>query len=300
MKLRNNDSASAGFTLIEVIVTLVVVAIVAAMMASYYGTSITQSSLPIFRLKAAARLNDVLEKITGQYSQYPYWQKSTTYAAGAVIVPTTPNRTGLLYTTTSGGTSGTTEPSWSTAITMGSTVTSGADGTIAAWSTVWDSTHNTAANNGAALTLVLKSWAASTLYALNAIVYPGNGFQYICTTAGTSGTAAPIWPTVSGGTVTEATGTGVKWQYIGYAPTVVLLTAIGTPGTNYTNTFGSYRLIDNKFIKFNTTVSPATEVDLTGSTTDLDYGKYLKVTIGFRSDDSTGTGETLTTLFVLR
>jgi hypothetical protein len=59
-------------------------------------------------------------------------------------------------------------------------------------------------------------------------------------------------------------------------------------------------VIHNKFITFNKSVSPATEVDLTGSTTDQDYGKYLKVTIGLHSNEANRTDETLTTLFVLR
>ena len=44
-----------GFTLIEVIISLVVVAIVASMMAVYFGTSYTQSSVPISRLMAAEK-----------------------------------------------------------------------------------------------------------------------------------------------------------------------------------------------------------------------------------------------------
>ena len=310
MKLLKNNQKS-GFTLIEVIITLVIVAVVAAMMTAYFGTGITQSSIPIFRLKGAAKLNDVLEKITAFYSQYPQWQKSTSYAANAVIIPTTPKRTGLRYTTSGGGTSGTVEPDWMTAITMGSTVPV-TDGSVI-WKTVWDSAHNTATDNGAAPTLVLNRWlTAHTYYTIPAsIVYPdtgaGIGNQYICLTGGTShATTAPTWTIVSSPTIADLTP--VLWQYIGPAPTLVLQTAIGTAGTDYTNTttFGSvtdpvsYRVIENKFIRFDNTVNPATEVDLTSNTTHADYGKYLKVTIGFRSDDPAGTGETLTTLFVLR
>lgn len=302
MILLKNNSKS-GFTLIEVIITLVIVAVVAAMMTAYFGTGITQSSIPIFRLQGVARLNDVLEKITAFYSKYPQWQKSTTYAANAVIIPTTPKRTGLLYTTTSGGTSGTVEPDWLTAITMGSTVPV-TDGSVI-WKTVWDSTHNSASDNGAAPTLVLNRWLTGHIYyaAPASIVYPntgaGNGNQYICLYAGTShATTAPTWTTTSSPAIADLTP--VQWQYIGPAPTLVLQTAIGTVNTNYTNAFGSYRVVENKFIRFDNTVNPATEVDIDSNTTHADYGKYLKVTIGFRSDDSSGTGETLTTLFVLR
>jgi len=52
-----------------------------------------------------------------------------------------------------------------------------------------------------------KPWAASTAFALRefARVAAGASFVYECTTAGTSGTAEPTWPTVAGGTVTDGT-----------------------------------------------------------------------------------------------
>jgi hypothetical protein len=80
---------------------------------------------------------------------------------------------------------------------------------------------------------------------------------------------------------------------------VILQTLIGAEGSDLDNTLGNYRVIQNRFIKFNTSVSPATEVDLTGSTIDRDYGKYLKVTIGLPMTVPNRTDETLTTLFVL-
>ena len=302
MKTRKNDLES-GFTLIEVIITFVVLAIVVAMMAAYFGKSITQSSLPIFRLKTAARLNDVLEKITAQYSQYPQWQKNTTYAAGAIILPTTPKRTGLLYTTSSGGTSGATEPTWP--LVMGGSPPP--DGTITTWTTVWPTT--TLPNVAAPTLASHNSWLAGRVYTTVdpvTIVYPGNGYQYIRTNTGTSGTTAPIWSsaTTSGSKVTPLDGT-VEWQYIGPAPTLVLKTLIGAEDTDITQTFPidtvvSYRVIHNRFIKFVGSTGNYTEDTAALSTSDQDYGKYLKVTIGFRSDDPDRTGETLTTLFVSR
>lgn len=52
--------------------------------------------------------------------------------------------------------------------------------------------------------LTKTKWAAGTSYALNTIIAPGNGFTYICTTAGTSGSTEPPWPT-SDGTVSDGT-----------------------------------------------------------------------------------------------
>jgi len=57
------------------------------------------------------------------------------------------------------------------------------------------------------------AWTASTAYAVGDVVVPEageeNGFRYVCTVAGTSHTANPVWPKVEGGTIAETTG--VTW-----------------------------------------------------------------------------------------
>ncbi len=242
MKMRKNHSES-GFTLIEVIITLVVVAIVAAMMASYFGTSITQSSLPFFRLNAAEKLNRIMEIITTEYDQIPRWSPGTPYITGSTVIPT-PTRRQEPY-----------------------------------------------------------------------------GYQYICTSPGTSGLKdatvdnEPGWP-VPGTTVSAhvcltppdalctVTDNGVIWQLYAAAPTLMALqTKIGLEGSDYTQTFGSastsvntvsYRVIQNRFIKF----VGGNEVAIAMG--DSEYGRYLKVTIGLPLSESNRTDETLTTLFVLR
>jgi prepilin-type N-terminal cleavage/methylation domain-containing protein len=291
MKTRRNNLES-GFTLIETIIALVVVGIVAAMMAAYFGTSITQSSTPIFRLTEAGKLNQIMEKITADYNNEPAtWSPGTAYAPTnsilgtllpTIILPTAANRNGNQYICTTGGTSGTTEPNWSSAAASGATVS---DGTV-----TWTYGGSTPPTN----------WVANTIYpSLNAVVYPTNGYQYVCTVAGISGSATPAWPTTVNATVTDNT---VTWKCSGSQPTVALQTKIGaevTGGQDYTKTFGgisiSYRVIQNRFIKFvsNTEVSPI-------AAGDSDYGKYLKVTISLPMSDSNRTGETLTTLFVRR
>ncbi|MCX5831477.1 MAG: prepilin-type N-terminal cleavage/methylation domain-containing protein [Deltaproteobacteria bacterium] len=254
MKSRKNNSKS-GFTLIEVIITLVVVAVIAAMMTAYFGKGITQSSIPIFRLTAAGKLNDIMEKITAEYDKIPRWSPNTYYAVGTIVIPTPLRR---------------------------------------------------------------------------------NGYQYICTVAGTSGTVEPgtetptptPWPVVSGGMVTETTGsaTKVRWLYNGLAPklsgplpglqtrlaeTEDLSTpkagVVGENTDHLSQPFGgtatiiylNYRLVHNRFITFNTSNTPATEVGPINST-HVDYGRYLKVTIALHPDEPNRTDETLTTLFVLR
>jgi len=54
------------------------------------------------------------------------------------------------------------------------------------------------------------TWQASTAYSLGDYVTPTtlNNFIYECTTAGTSGTTEPVWPTTDGATVTDGT---VEW-----------------------------------------------------------------------------------------
>ena len=115
-KLQKNDS-EYGFTLIEVIITIVVVAIVAAMMTAYFGTGITQSSIPIFRLNAAGKINRILEKITAEYDQIPRWSPNTTYILASIVIPTPSRRQepyGYQYQCTVAGTSAaaTAEPAW--------------------------------------------------------------------------------------------------------------------------------------------------------------------------------------------
>src|SRR5271169_6811667 len=159
-----------GFTLIEVIITLVVIAVVAAMIAVYFGTSYTQSSVPISRLMAADNLNQIMEKITGDYNNAPTtWSPGTAYTLSSstdpptVVLPTEANRNGYQYICTGAGTSGTTEPVWPT--TVGSPVSDG--------SVTWTFSGPTPPN----------LWVASAGYNLNQVVYPavnpGNAYQYI-------------------------------------------------------------------------------------------------------------------------
>jgi len=210
------DRTTSGFTLIEVIVTLVLLAILAAMMASYFGSSFTHSSASIFNLKKSHELNQVMEKISAKYAEISRWRSSTPYASGTVILSTA-----------------------------------------------------SASNQGR---------------------FSSGG--------GTSGATEPSWNNISIGAPTTPPDGSITWTYVGPAPDLtVLQTEIGTEGQNYTNAaFGSYRVINNHFIVFNG--SP--KVEEICDSTCTKYGIYLKVTIGFRSDDPNRTGETLTALFVRR
>jgi prepilin-type N-terminal cleavage/methylation domain-containing protein len=226
MKTRKKISRS-GFTLIEIILAILVIAFFASMMVSYFGIAISQSSTPIVRLNKAQSLNQILEKITAQNNQLNHWRPGTTYAANTIILPTTPIRNGYQYTCTAGGTSGTREPGWPIA----------SGGTIADNSVQWTRSSNCAP--------VLDSGSCPS--------------DCTCQTS--------------------------------------LQSSIGTEGQEYSNSFGNYRVIQNRFIKFDASNQ---EVNINDTPSDPAYGRFLKVTIGFPQNTPNWTGETRMTLFVMR
>jgi hypothetical protein len=67
--------------------------------------------------------------------------------------------------------------------------------------------------------IIAATWAASTAYTAGQYVVPTTfssitgpvGKVFKCTTAGTSGSSAPTWPTTAGGTVTDGT---VVWTEV--------------------------------------------------------------------------------------
>jgi len=101
------------------------------------------------------------------------WAAATQYNTNDIRIPTTAN--GYYYECITPGISGSTEPTWPT--NVGGTVTD---------------------NN-------VETWAGSTTYTEGDIRIPTspNGYTYECTTAGTSGSSEPTWPTNPGDTVTD-------------------------------------------------------------------------------------------------
>lgn len=65
--MRNLRHRNYGFTLIEVILSLVVAGVLAAMIFSYFGTSIIRSSTPVVLLQNALSLQQVMENMTMDY-----------------------------------------------------------------------------------------------------------------------------------------------------------------------------------------------------------------------------------------
>ncbi len=109
-----------GFSIIEVISTLVLMGVVAIMLAPYYQSGITGSVTPIVRMEAAAQLQGSMESIMSAYREYwtntgePYEILSTeitalqSRVAGGEFTPSgsditvTQNQIVQLYTYTSG------------------------------------------------------------------------------------------------------------------------------------------------------------------------------------------------------
>lgn len=102
----------SGFTLVETIVTVVIISFVAVMMLSYFGVGIYHSADPIARLQASESLHGIMDKITAQYAQYPHWQPNTTYSVNQIVIPSPGVSPAGYEYISSGGISGATEPSW--------------------------------------------------------------------------------------------------------------------------------------------------------------------------------------------
>jgi len=113
----------SGFTLIEIIVTVVIVAILGAMTLTFLSKSLVDSSEPVKRFQRVSDLNSIMANIIADFNRYPYpmWRMNTVYAVNNFIFPTV--RNGHYYKCTIPGTSGTSEPEWP--LTAGSTKTDG-------------------------------------------------------------------------------------------------------------------------------------------------------------------------------
>jgi hypothetical protein len=271
------------------------------MIYAYMGSTLVQSTEPIFRLQKASNLRQVMENIVADYNRLNLinlrykWRSGTAYSVGAVVLPSngidnatsTINNNARYYACTQAGTSSSaTLPAWpavaSGTTTLGRTVNDG--------SVVW-------LEKG-------YVWKASQTYPANSIVVPviSNGHYY--RGGGTSGTTDPKnvsggWPKTNSATVSDGT---ITWTEVGTIldrsntglTDSILLDSIKyyldyTPGRyDPSNTGYTVVAAQTKFIKFSST---GIEEDATGA----DEKSILKVTI--KSNDS---AETLTGLFTIR
>jgi prepilin-type N-terminal cleavage/methylation domain-containing protein len=126
-RFRGNDgfdiyccrSNTPGFTLIEIIITLTVTAVLATMIYMYFGKAFSESVTPITRLRNSATLQRVMENIRADYNVYPKWRSGAVYTTSNYVIPT--NFNGHRYLCTTAGTSSATEPNWP--LNSGGTVT---------------------------------------------------------------------------------------------------------------------------------------------------------------------------------
>jgi len=105
-----SEHHARGFTLIEIVITITLIAILSTMIFTFFGKSVTESVTPITRLKSSEALLTVMENITADYNVYPRWRSGAAYAVNTFVIPT--NFNGYYYKS-SDGMSGNTEPDWS-------------------------------------------------------------------------------------------------------------------------------------------------------------------------------------------
>ena len=67
--MKSTLSDQSGFTLIEIIVTLTVAAILSVMLVQFMGTSISRSAQPILSMQEGLTLQGILENMNADYKQ---------------------------------------------------------------------------------------------------------------------------------------------------------------------------------------------------------------------------------------
>lgn len=120
MNARNKKNPK-GFTLIEVIVTLVLIVVFAALFIMFFGTSILKSHEPRENLVKSRDLQQVMANIVADYKPYPVWKPKQRYESGEKIIPTTfsPSGQRWWYKCVQAGDSGAFEPDpWTNLATL--------------------------------------------------------------------------------------------------------------------------------------------------------------------------------------
>lgn len=134
-----------GFTLLETIITLVIVAIMSTMLFTYFRST-SSSVTPVQWVQFANSIHLIMERITADYQGYPHWKPNTPYTTGSRITPL--RRNGYFYQPIANCTSGAAEPSaWDT------TPGSGVQSTDAGGGCTWTPPANTVQNPNPIITL---------------------------------------------------------------------------------------------------------------------------------------------------
>ncbi|MGD1152418.1 MAG: prepilin-type N-terminal cleavage/methylation domain-containing protein [Syntrophales bacterium] len=137
----NSATDESGFTLIEVIVAIVLVASLSGIMIVFLSDSLVKSSQSIGRLKKVAALNTVMANIVQDYNKYPKWRSGVNYNNPDKVIPTV--RNGNYYQCIAVCPSTAHEPDWTTTLLW--TASPG----LPDWSNLqlWIGTENTDQNN---------------------------------------------------------------------------------------------------------------------------------------------------------
>lgn len=122
--MRPGNRHSEGMTLLEVILTLVIAAILGTMIYAVMGESLNRSSVPMTQLHDTLALHSTLERARADFNTGLKWQSSNTYGTGTHVFPTSGGA--VAYRCTTAGDSGATEPTWPAA------------GSVADGSVTWD------------------------------------------------------------------------------------------------------------------------------------------------------------------
>lgn len=111
-------SADAGYTLLESLIALSFLAILGAMIYSFFGTMITRSSDSVTSLQEAFDLQMAMERITSDYyaalngaPAHSDWLPATPYTVGDQVVSPT-QEFGHVFICAADGVSDTVEPPW--------------------------------------------------------------------------------------------------------------------------------------------------------------------------------------------
>jgi prepilin-type N-terminal cleavage/methylation domain-containing protein len=283
---KNNQT---GFTLIEFIVGLVIAAIMASTVYTFFGNALTKGSETIWRLQKTSNLQQVMENIVADFNRLNKinmrysWKPSTPYQLNYITTGSgTILGNGHYYKCTTAG-SNATEPNWQTT-SGGVTTTAGA---------IWTESGYV--------------WKASTSYPASAIVVPfyNNGHFYRGPSSPNPFTSSGSEPTHtgSGATILQWTEAGtilssnvVSDNLYSLLPAVndpILVTETDAARTRYGK---GYTVTEKVFIRF-IPVSGSWQED----TVVTEYN-ILKVTIKDNDPNSelAQRYETLTQLFTIR
>ncbi len=169
----------------------------------------------------------IIGNLSNRFQLNAPWQPNTSYVVGNVIVPTPSSF--IAFRCTAAGTTGAaaTQPTWPTQPNV--TVN---DTNPIVWQSFVKKANlivSLATATGRVSThpvFFTPSWAPTTSYVVGTTVQPpsANIYAYVCTAAGTSGSAPPTWPTTPGGTVGDGT---VVWTQSGSSPDSFRFAEIG-------------------------------------------------------------------------